>query len=150
MQQKENRKENGNGDSQTDDSQDKKQTKKPSVWEWVTAFVGLALVLGAVGFMFYKAVWGENSPPDVIVQVEAVEQLNNGHLVKFRAVNQGGSTAEGVVIEAELKRGGEKLETSQMTIDFLPVNSVRQGGFFFTNNPQQYDLQVRPLGYQQP
>jgi uncharacterized protein (TIGR02588 family) len=126
------------------------KNKQPSVWEWIVAFIGLVLVAGAIGFMLYKAIWVKDSSPDVEVQIESVEQVNNGYLVKFRALNRGGTTAAGLIIEAELKRGAEEIETSQTAIDFLPSNSIRQGGFFFTNDPRQYDLQTRPVGYQQP
>ena len=124
--------------------------KQPSVWEWAVAFIGLVLVVGAIGFMLYKAIWVKDSSPEVEVQIESVEQVNNGYLVKFRALNRGGTTAAGLIIEAELKRGAEKIETNQTTIDFLPSNSFRNGGFFFTNDPQQNDLQIRAVGYQQP
>ncbi|HSK74294.1 MAG TPA: TIGR02588 family protein [Pyrinomonadaceae bacterium] len=136
------------GNSSSNENRNK--NKQPSVWEWIVAFIGLILVVGAIGFMLYKAVWVKDSSPDVEVQIESVEQVNNGYLVKFRALNRGGTTAAGLIIEAELKRGAEKIETNQTTIDFLPSNSVRNGGFFFTNDPQQNDLQIRAVGYQQP
>lgn len=131
-------------------SENRNKNKQPSVWEWAVAFIGLVLVVGTIGFMLYKAIWVKDSSPDVEVQIESVEQVSNGYLVKFRALNRGGTTAAGLIIEAELKRGAEKLETNQTTIDFLPSNSVRNGGFFFTNDPQQNDLQIRAVGYQQP
>lgn len=131
-------------------SKKRNKNKQPSVWEWVAAFIGLVLVVGTIGFMLYKAIWVKDSSPDVEVQIESVEQVSNGYLVKFRALNRGGTTAAGLIIEAELKRGAEKLETNQTTIDFLPSNSVRNGGFFFTNDPRQFDLQLRAVGYQHP
>lgn len=121
-----------------------------SVWEWIFAFIGLALVVGAIGFMLYEALWESESPPDIKVQVESINEISSGYLVKFRAVNQGGATASEVMIEAELKRGEEKVETSQTTVDFLPARSTRKGGFFFKHDPRQFDLQIRPVGYRQP
>ena len=63
-----------------------------------------------------------------------------GYLVRLHAVNEGGSTAEGVVIEGVLRRGMEKAETSHTTLDFLPARSEKRGGLFFTLDPRTIGL----------
>lgn len=118
--------------------------------EWMIACVGLVLVAGALGLLLYKAIWREVSPPEVTVRVISVVQTQNGFLVRFHAVNQGGSSAEGVVIEGELRRGTERAETSHTTLDYLPARSERRGGLFFTQDPRQFDFQVRAFGYEEP
>lgn len=123
---------------------------KISVWEWITAFIGLALVTGAIGFMLYNAAAGSETPPSVTLRVEKIEQIENGYLVKFSALNKGSETIAEVAIEAELKAGGEKTETKQVTLHYLPSHSVRKGGFFFQNDPRQFDLQMSAVGYEQP
>jgi uncharacterized protein (TIGR02588 family) len=118
--------------------------------EWAIACVGLALVVGALGLLLHKAIWGEASPPEVTVRVVSVVPVQNGYLVRFHAVNQGGSTAEGVTIEGELRRGLERVETSQTTLDYLPARSERRGGLFFSHDPRQFDFQLRAFGYEEP
>lgn len=118
--------------------------------EWVIAGLGLVLVIGAVGFMLYKAVWGETSPPEVLISAESVVQTQTGYLVKFRAYNQGGSTAEGVIIQGELRRGPESAESSQTTLEYLPSHSERKGGLFFKQDPRQFELQLKAFGYEEP
>lgn len=146
-------KKQGKNDSKSESSSsDERQNggDKTSVWEWITAFIGLALVVGAIGFMLYKAIAGAEAPPSVSVKIESVEQIPNGYLVEFNAFNEGNETIQGVIIEAELKRGGEKSETKQMTLHFLPSLSTRKGGFFFQNDPRQFDLQLHAVGYEKP
>lgn len=120
------------------------------VAEWIVAGIGLVLVLGAIGYLLYQAVYGDHSSPEITVRVEAVTQTSNGFLVKFRAANQGGATAEGVVVQGIVGEGTEKAESSQTTIDYLPSHSERKGGLFFTQDPRQLELQIRAFGYQEP
>ena len=120
------------------------------IWEWIVAAVGLVLVAGVIGFLLYEAFSGERLPPDVKLSVKSVVQTRNGFLVRITAVNEGGMTAEGVIIEGELRSGSEVLERSRTTIDYLPPGSEKRGGLFFTRDPRRFELQVRPLGYEEP
>ncbi len=117
----------------------------------MAAGVGFVLVAAALGLLVYKAIWRDVSAPQVTVRVISVVPMQNGYLVQFNAVNQGGSTAEGVVIEGQLRRGADTaVETSHTTLDYLPSHSELKGGLFFTQDPRQFDFQVRALGYEVP
>jgi uncharacterized protein (TIGR02588 family) len=124
--------------------------KDAPLWMWGIALVGLALVLGSIVFMLYEAAAGDSSPPDVTVRVDSILPTRNGFLVRFRAVNEGGSTAEGLTVEGELRSGTERVETSNTTIEYVPSHSEREGGLFFTLDPRQYELQLRAKGYEKP
>lgn len=117
---------------------------------WAIALLGLVLVLGSIAFLLYEAAAGDSSPPDVTVRVESVLATRNGFLVRFRAVNEGGTTAEGLTVEGVLRSGAESVETSNTTLQYVPAHSEREGGLFFTSDPRQYELQVRAKGYEQP
>ncbi len=119
-------------------------------WMWAIAFLGLALVAGSITFMLYEAVAGDSSPPDITVQVDSILPIRNGYLVRFRALNEGGSTAEGVTIEGALRNGTQILETSNTVIEFVPAHSEREGGLFFAADPRQNQLQLRAKGYENP
>lgn len=108
------------------------------------------LVAAALGLLLYKAIRGDESPPVITVRVVSVVTAQNGYVVQFNALNEGGSTAEGVVIEGELRRGTEKIETSQTTLNYLPPHSESKGGLFFTQDPRQVEFKVRALGYEDP
>jgi uncharacterized protein (TIGR02588 family) len=119
-------------------------------WMWGIALLGLVLVASSVGFMLYEAVAGDSSPPDVKVHVDSIVPARNGYLVKFRAVNEGGSTAEGLTVEGVLKNGIEILENSNTVIEYVPAHSEREGGLFFSSDPRQHQLQLRAKGYENP
>lgn len=118
--------------------------------EWAVAGVGLVLVVGALALMLYNAIWKEPSPPEITVRIISIVQVQNGFLAQFETTNEGGTTAEGVVVGAELKRGSEHVESSHTTVDYLPPNSKKRGGLFFTRDPRQFDFQARAFGYQEP
>jgi uncharacterized protein (TIGR02588 family) len=69
---------------------------------------------------------------------------------EIRARNRSGHTAAGVVVEGELKRDGQTVETSETTFDYIPGRSERRGGLYFENDPRQMELTVRPKGYANP
>lgn len=118
--------------------------------EWVVAIIGVLLVAGALGFLLYQAVKGDSSPPSVSVEVLSVTKIQSGYLVKIRATNQGGSTAAGLKVKGALRQGGRDVETSHITLDYLPAHSTGEGGLFFTQDPQRFELLLRAEGYQQP
>ena len=126
-----------------------KLTEAP-LWMWAIGLLGLIFVLGSIGFMLYEAAAGDSSPPDVKLEVLAIHSTENGFLVEFRALNEGGTTAASLTMEGELWSGTQVVETSDTTIEYLPSHSERQGGLFFTQNPEQYDLQLRAKGFEIP
>lgn len=130
----------------------KKQQEENAIpiWEWIVAAIGFMMVASVIGFLLYEAIGGDRLPPDVKLTVDSVVQTRNGYLAQITAVNEGGMTAAGVVIEGALSRGAEPVERSWTTIDYLPPRSQQRGGLFFTRDPRQFDLQVRPSGYVEP
>ncbi|MGH9942841.1 MAG: hypothetical protein ACRD9R_10855 [Pyrinomonadaceae bacterium] len=123
---------------------------KPPVWEWVVAIVGLALVVSAIGFMLYRAIKGNSSPPEIAISVDSVAPADGGFLVTFHVVNRGELTAAGLTVEGELRNGSESIETSAATLNYVPSRSTRRGGLFFTNDPQKFELKLQAKGYERP
>lgn len=126
------------------------EIKDAPLWMWGIALLGLAFVLGSIGFMLYEAAAGDSSPPDVTLRVASILPTRNGFLVEFRAANEGGTTAEGLTVEGELRDGDRSVETSDTTIEYVPAHSEREGGLFFTSDPRRYELRLRAKGYEKP
>ncbi|MDQ3321141.1 MAG: hypothetical protein M3525_01595 [Acidobacteriota bacterium] len=135
-------------------SEDKKENqprrKETPVWEWLIAALGLILVVGAVGLSLYRATTEESTPPKLEVIVDSIQPNGSGYLVKFRVKNTGNQTAAAVTVEGELKNGAESAETSTATMAYAPAHSERRGGLFFTENPGQFQLKLRAVGYEEP
>jgi uncharacterized protein (TIGR02588 family) len=129
---------------------DQGKLKDAPLWMWGIALLGLALVLGSIVFALYEAAAGDSSPPDVTLRVDSILPTRNGFLVEFRAVNEGGSTAEGLTVEGELRSGTESVEISDTTVEYVPSHSERTGGLFFTSDPRRYELRLRAKGFEKP
>lgn len=120
------------------------------VWEWIVAAIGLALVIVAIGTMIYRAVTEDPSLPVLEIRVNSIVPTNTGYLVKFSVKNSGSQTAAALTVEGSLKQDGETVETSAATLTYAPANSEREGGLFFTKNPEEFELEMRATGYEKP
>lgn len=118
--------------------------------EWAVAFAGLALVVGAVGFLVAVGLTRDDSPPNLSVTVERVMPGRAGHRVELAVVNTGGSTAGEVRIEGTLTRGGTVAETAETTVQFVPRDSRRTAWLTFRHDPRAYELVITPTGYREP
>lgn len=137
-------------EEKSEDKEEQDERKETPVWEWIIAVAGLILVFGAVGLTFYRATTEDNTPPQLKIEVDSTEPNGSGYLVKFTVKNTGNQTAAAVAVEGELKTETETVETSGATLTYSPANSKRRGGLFFTKDPQQFQLQIRVTGYEEP
>ncbi|MGI8409611.1 MAG: hypothetical protein ACR2M8_07010 [Pyrinomonadaceae bacterium] len=124
--------------------------KNVPVGEWIVAVVGLILVIGSISLTLYRALTEESTPPVISITVDSILPAENGFLVRFSVQNTGNQTAADLNIEGVLKNGEEIAETSAMTLTYAPAHSMREGGLFFTKNPNELDLQIRSTGYSVP
>lgn len=118
--------------------------------EWLLGGVGLLLVAGTMAFLAWSGFVQGDRPPDVRVEVEEIERQNNGWRVAVLARNEGGEAAAEVLILGRLAGPQGTVEESELRLDFLPADSERRGGLFFTRDPAGFDLAVRPVGYAEP
>ena len=122
-----------------------------SVWENVVAALGALVVAAAIGFMVYQAVTApDNAMPHLTIRVDSVVARGQQHLVRFTVRNDGEATAARVQIEGELRADTGTVEKSQTALDYVPAGSQRGAGVIFTKDPGRYQLQLRPVGWEQP
>lgn len=134
-----------------DDGQSKDGGKEqPSRAEWVVGILCSVVVLVAVGYLFYRALTGPSLPPLVTVEAERILPAGRGYLVELRIVNEGTGTAANLTVEGALMQDTVAVEKSTATIAFVPAETERRGGLFFTKDPRRYRLDLRPTGYDRP
>ncbi len=121
-----------------------------SKWEWVAAACGLLLVLGTLGYIVYYALTTQAQVPAVTAEAIHTEPTRGGHVVRFRARNHNSATAAGLQITGELRQGSSVVETSEITLDYLPPFSEREGGLIFQEDPARYELRIIPKAYREP
>ena len=130
--------------------EDSVEKKARNTVEWVIASLGLVVLALALGFILYQAINKVSGPPRLSVSVESIERSVDGYRVDFIVTNSGPETAASVVIEGELSKGGQSVETSNATLAYAPASSTRRGGIYFTKDPNQYELKIRAAGFEKP
>lgn len=125
-------------------------SQTPPRSEWLAATIGLVIVLGIFGVLTCEAVNGGESPPDIASRIVAIRPASKGYLVQVEVSNLGGEATAGLTLEGTLKQGTQAIESSETTLDYVPGQSQRDVGLFFSDNPEQYRLELRAFGYQEP
>lgn len=111
--------------------------------EWISAGLGLIVVLAALGVLVWQGVQGGSTPPDITVRPAGVERAGAVWRLDLEASNAGERTAQDVVIEGRL--GGE---TAQVTLDYLPGHGRREVSLIFSQRPD--DAEINVLGWVDP
>lgn len=131
-------------------AEETKRSGRPPIAQQLVALFGAVLVAATLGYLSYAAVSGDDSPPDVALEVRSIERNGSDYVVRFVATNSGSRTAAAVQAEARLLRNGRLVEQARATLDYVPATSRKEGGFWFTNDPNQGELRLVVSGYQLP
>lgn len=119
--------------------------------EWIASGIGLLLILSALGFIGWQALNDPGSAPAVIVEATDVSPIPGGYRVIFRAHSTGGAAAAQVRIEGTLSANNNLTpQVSSVILDYIPGRSAREGGLFFTQDPQARNLMLRASGFVNP
>jgi uncharacterized protein (TIGR02588 family) len=127
-----------------------RKRRRTPILEWIAAAIGLVLALAVTGLVAWDALNQDGAPPHILVEARTVTAFDAGFVLEVRLRNVANATAAQVAIEGVLSRGGQTVETARATFDYLPGNSVRHGGLFFSNDPRGYVVSLRALGYAEP
>ncbi len=130
-------------------TQKNKQKSIPLI-SWITASVGLLLVLGVIIFLLTKAAAKGPTVPKIHVQASTVFKDAGKHLMIISVTNNGNTTAAALVIEGELKNGTQSVEKSTVTLNYVPAGSTRKAGIYFINDPKNFVLILTPKSFEQP
>jgi len=136
-----------NDDKQDDDAPVDKGT---SAVEWIAAACGAVLFLAMIGYMTYAGLHEVEGAPRVEFATTPPVAQGDRFLVGFTAINSGEATATSLTVRATITEGDEEIETQEVTIDYLPLQSSRTGGFFFTRDPSKYRLTIVATSYLDP
>jgi len=128
----------------------KRNASEAPLAEWVVGGLGLLLTAAAIAVLATEALQRDRTPPAVSVATLGVNPQPAGWLVEILVSNDGGKTAAALSVEGSLAGSDGIVETSQATIDYLPPYSRRRAGLFFTHDPAGLELELRPMGYEEP
>jgi uncharacterized protein (TIGR02588 family) len=123
---------------------------KPPILEWVASGIGLVLTMFLILVIGWEGIRGSKSVPSISVNAVETVRTNDGFTVRIVVRNDGSETASDVVVEGELRRGDEIVETRETTFPYVPGKSEREGGLFFSGDPRKFDVILNALGYTAP
>jgi len=110
----------------------------------------LLILASTFGFLLYQALARPQIPPAIELHADEVTEFAGGYRVSFTAHNIGTRTAASVTVEGRLLSETGTVETSQVTLGYVPGSSSEGGGLFFTRDPRNHRLELRALGYEEP
>lgn len=130
-----------------------KKTKHDQVplLEWVAAGFGALVAAVLIGLIGWNAAISDaEAVPQIKPEIVRIIPADGGHLLDIRLTNSGAQSAASVQIEVNLKKGGELVETSRATIDYVPARSEALGGLIVRADPRTHEVDLRVTGFQIP
>lgn len=118
--------------------------------EWLLGALSAVVVAAMIGFLLYQALAVGRPAPEFETTVRNIELRGGAYHVVFRALNRGQETVAGVTVVGRLVDGERRLESSTVTLDYLPAQSERQGALLFRNDPNEHRLELEIQGYREP
>ena len=118
--------------------------------EWAVFTVGLALVLGTLGFLVRESLVTAGGPPDVVARLGQPQAAADGFMVPVEVANLGKGTAEDVQVTVILGLSGGEREEAVLDIAFLPRDSRRNGWVTFQGDPKRGTLRLGPIAFEVP
>ncbi|MFN4206721.1 MAG: hypothetical protein ACK4HG_10005 [Agrobacterium albertimagni] len=123
---------------------------RPHRVEWLTGLAATTIVVAMIGWMVFEALTSDDRPPELAVQILAIDPQPSGWRVMIEVRNSGDQAAAALDIKASLLDGPELVEEAGMTFDYVAAGSTSRGGLLFVNNPSLHQLQVVPSGFTEP
>lgn len=119
--------------------------------EWTVFTLSLLLVITIIGYLVYQVYNQKEETPDIIVETRHDPSDNNPYRYHITVYNRGGQTAETVVIEVTVKKGGKELENAELELPFVPKESKREGWVNFSADPVLADtMEAHVVSYKKP
>lgn len=121
-----------------------------SPWEWLIASISALLVATTIGYLVYDSLKQGTTPPLIEIRADSTIVVDGTYIVELQLRNSGRTTAERLTIEGTLLHGDSAVQTSTVTLDYLPARSERRAALIFSHDPGLYRLRLRPTGYTHP
>jgi len=132
------------------EARDNQSVDQTPTWEKVVGSFGFVVLCMGIAYLCWSAWSDEKLPPDIAITVNSIKPISKGFLVKINVVNNGSEAVSLLQVEGQLTNSGGETEASTAELDYLASYSTGHAGLFFTTDPRQGDLQLRPLGFQPP
>lgn len=134
-----------------DDPRQTKEAFGPSLLEWVAGALGALIAIAMLVILSVEAIETNGQKvPALSVQPSSIAQGGGSYVVEVKVSNASSTTAAAVEVEGVLMDGARTVESSRLSLSYVPGHSERDGGLIFSRDPRQYQLQLRATGYERP
>ena len=117
--------------------------------EWSVFGVSFAIIVATVAILVRAHLTSADRPPAIVVTIGEPLAQAGGFAVPLDVANTGDRTAQAVVIEVILSRGGSD-DRHQVELAFVPHGSHRRAWVVFPDDPRGGTLKARVIGYEEP
>lgn len=128
----------------------KKMNRKVPAWEWLVAAAGLVLILFVLTALVWEAVSGSDKRPVIELRVKETVPHGSGELLLIEVHNRGDQVASNLKVRGSVSIGANVIETREVTVGYVPRNSRKVIGLFFSQPTGGYNLRLEPVGFVEP
>lgn len=125
--------------SEDDDTGQRPVNRTPHPAEWIIGAASALGVVALIGYLAFTALAESDGPPVFEPTVDRIFAAGGVWHARVTLRNSGDSTAADVVLEGTAGDG----EASEITFDYVPAGSTRQGALLFDAEPSGLELAVR-------
>lgn len=120
--------------------------------ERITFVVSLLILILVFGVAGWVSITSNKDSPLIVVETRLEETRESGarFYVPVTITNEGGLTAQDVVVTGELDTGEGQPESGEVTITFLSGGESEEAELVFTADPNEGDLTVGPTSFVYP
>lgn len=118
--------------------------------EWTVFAISIAIIAVTAWLLLDDAVSMGEKRANLRVEAGKPAQTADGYAVPVVVTNDGDATAEQARIEMVLLADGKEVETSELTMAFVPRKSRREGVVIFRHDPACCELVARTVAYEKP
>src|SRR5690606_41670571 len=121
---------------------------KRSLLENIVFYMGIVILAGLLGYLIFQIFSDDDSPADIIIDIKPQPQPDCVFEIQFE--NNGGTTAEQILVGLDLYASGEKVDHTIARIDYLPIQSTQTVRVRFENLQGCDSLRVASLTFVEP
>ena len=142
--------ESGRSESNERSGQKGGRQRERSAAERTTLAISIVLILVLLALVTYVSISGGNEPPIVEARPlnQEIRREGESYYLPVAVTNQGGRTAEEVVVQVELAGRDGSSEASEFTLDFLAGGETREGTAVFATDPGAGELTIDVASFQ--
>lgn len=120
--------------------------------ERITLVASLVILVSILSVAVWSNVRTGQDPPDIVVEVdmEDVQERDAGFYVPITITNNGGTTAQDLVVSGELDLGDGEPETADVTISYLAGGETEAAEMVFSVHPADGEFTIGPTSFLKP